>query len=510
MKGQDEQHDLAAEQSVLGAMLLKSDVAAEVTEILTADDYYRPAHQIIHEAIVTMREHGEPVDTITVKARLEADGTIAKVGTATYLHDLIHAVPTVANAGHYARIVRDLAERRQIIRFSMSLAQRAANRETDLGDVQEAIRRMAGKAGQNGGTGAVAGQSRRLVLTPASHIKPRPVKWGWEDRLPAGHISLIPGREGIGKSLFLIWLTAQITQGTLPGTYSGSPRPVFYCATEDSWQHTIAPRLIAARADLELVYRVEVEMMETAAAVQLYLPQDCDLLADRIKRHDVAMVALDPLMSALDPSIDTHNDRELRTALEPLAKMADDTGCMITGLAHFNKSVTDDPLTLVTGSRAFTAVVRSVVAVARDPDAEDGACVISQVKNNLGQLDLPNLTYIVQQAIVETDEGDARVGRLHFTGESEKSVRDILAEAGNGAERTERAECADWLRQALTAPRRTKEIEDEGKSQGFSQRTQYRARKQVGVKAEQLATGPKGRNEWWLSLPAEAGRHDPA
>jgi RecA-family ATPase len=78
------------------------------------------------------------------------------------------------------------------------------------------------------------------------------VLWGWQDRLPAGHTSLIPGREGIGKSLFLIWLTSQITQGTLPGTYFGSPRPVFYCATEDSWQHTIAPRLIAAKADLEL------------------------------------------------------------------------------------------------------------------------------------------------------------------------------------------------------------------------------------------------------------------
>src|ERR1017187_806806 len=267
---------------------------------------------------------------------------------------------------------------------------------------------------------------------------------------------------------------------------------------------------LATTGDLELVYRVEVEMMETAAAVQLYLPQDCDLLAAEIKRLGVAMVALDPLMSALDPSIDTHNDRDLRTALEPLGKMADDTGCMITGLAHFNKSATDDPLTLVTGSRAFTAVVRSVVAVARDPEAEDGTCVISQVKNNLGQLDLPNLTYIIQQAIIETDEGDARVGRLHFTGESEKSVRDILAEAGNGVERTERAECADWLRQALAAPCRTKEIEDEGKSQGFSQRTQYRVRKQLGVKAEQVASGPKGRNEWWLSLPAEAGRHDPA
>jgi hypothetical protein len=394
-------------------------------------------------------------------------------------------------------------KRRRIVVDADNSPRRVSNEPSDMGP-HPADR-------PQGASSSDRGQSRRLVLTAASEIKPRPVLWGWEDRMPAGHINLIPGREGIGKSLFLIWLTAQITCGMLPGAYYGTSRRVFYCATEDSWQHTIVPRLIAAGADLDLVYRVEVEILETAAAVHIYLPQDCELLAAEIKRLDVAMVALDPLMSILDPSIDTHNDRELRTALEPLGKMADDTGCMITGLAHFNKSATDDPLTLVTGSRAFTAVVRSVIAVARDPEADDGSCVISQVKNNLGKLDLPNLTYIVQQAIVETDEGDARTGRLHFTGETEKSVRDLLAEAGNGAERTERAECAEWLRQTLAdGPRRTKEIEDEGRSQGFSQRTQWRARKQLGVKAEQLPTGSKGRNEWWLSLPAEAGCHDPA
>lgn len=347
---------------------------------------------------------------------------------------------------------------------------------------------------------------RRLLLTAASQIKPRPVLWGWEDRMPAGHLSLIPGREGIGKSLFLVWLTAQITRATLPGAYYGSPRPVFYCAAEDSWQHTIVPRLIAARADLNLVYRIDVESVEvdTGASMvaQLTLPCDCDLLAAEIKRLEVAMVTLDPLMSVIDHRVDTYNDRDMRTVLEPLGRLADDTGCMIAGLAHFNKSGSDDPLNLVTGSRAFTAFVRAVIAIARDPDDENGGCIISQVKNNLGRLDLPNLTYVVQSATIETQEGDCKIGRLHFTGESEKSVRDILSDSGSAADRSERAECAEWLRQALTAPRLTKEIEAEAEAHGFSKRTLVRARKQLGVKAEQLATGSNKRNEWWLSLPA--------
>jgi hypothetical protein len=325
-------------------------------------------------------------------------------------------------------------------------------------------------------------------------------------------VSLIAGREGIGKSLLLLWITAQITRGILPGVYQGTPRPVFYCATEDSWQHTIVPRLIAAGADLCRVYRIEVEAVEvsagTSGVVELSLPRDCELLAAEIKRLEVALLALDPLMSAVDRKVDTYNDRDMRTVLEPLARLADDTGCMVAGLGHFNKSGDSDPLNLITGSRAFTAVVRAVLAVARDPDAEDGGCVISQVKNNLGRLDLPNLTYTVQSATIETPEGDAGVGRLHFTGESERSVRDILAESGMINERTERAECMDWLRQELTAPQRTKDLEAAARAQGFSLRTLKRARSKLGVRAEQLATGLRGGNEWWVSLPPGSGGHD--
>ena len=79
---------------------------------------------------------------------------------------------------------------------------------------------------------------RRLVLTPASKIEPEPVVWAWEDdgygRIPAGSLGLFAGREGTGKSSFLIWLAAKITTGTLPGSLHGAPRGVIYLAVEDS------------------------------------------------------------------------------------------------------------------------------------------------------------------------------------------------------------------------------------------------------------------------------------
>ena len=329
---------------------------------------------------------------------------------------------------------------------------------------------------------------RRIKLTKASSITMRPVWWTWEDRIPAGSLTVVPGREGIGKSLLLAWLTAQITTGKLPGLYDGKPRPVIYAATEDSWSHTIGPRLFAAGADMDMVYRVDVEHGDQVD--QLTLPVDCDALAAEIKALGVVLLAADPLLSLIHSAIDTHQDRKLRTALEPLVKLADETGCAVVGLAHFNKSASTDALNLITGSRAFSAVARAVIAMARDTDADDGSCVLSQAKSNLGRLDLPSLRYIVESAEVATPEGPAYVGKLRFTGVSERSVSDILGEGGDdgAAEaRAERDEAAEWLRGYLTTnggEAAWTDIRKASRADGFAERTMQRARSRAGVTAQ--------------------------
>jgi hypothetical protein len=332
---------------------------------------------------------------------------------------------------------------------------------------------------------------RRLKLTPASEIPLKPVRWTWDGRIPAGAVTLVPGREGIGKSLFLVWLAASLTRGTLPGLHHGTPRPVLYAASEDSWSRTIAPRLHAAGAELGMVYRVEVEE-DDGLVVPLTLPIDCAALEREIPKLGAAMLAIDPLMSTIASGIDTHKDRELRLALEPLGHVADATGCAVVGLAHFNKSSSTDVLNLVTGSRAFTAVLRSVIAVARDPDSEDGACVLSQAKNNLGRLDLPNLGYAIDSVQVPTDEGDADVGRLRFTGEVERSVSDILGDRGDREDRMDRDEAADWLRGYLEdagGQAQRVDVVKAAKADGIAERTLDRARHRAGVSAQRAGFG---------------------
>lgn len=338
---------------------------------------------------------------------------------------------------------------------------------------------------------------RRITLTPASAITMRPVHWTWHERIPAGAITVIPGREGIGKSLTLAWLAAQITNGVLPGRHHGTPKSVIYAATEDSWAQTIAPRLAAAGADLDRVFRVDVDNAGIIDA--LTLPRDCNALAEHIQDYDVALLAADPLLSLVDASIDTHNDRKVRLALEPLAKMADKTGCAVVGLAHFNKSANTDALSLITGSRAFSAVARAVIAIARDPEDDAGGCVMSQAKNNLGRLDVPSYRYVVESAEVPTAEGPAQVGRLVITGESDRSVADILLSSSDNATPTEQSRTTKWLTNYLTeaggsAP--AEEIRNAAAAAGIAERTLKRARRTAGIDA--ISEGFPRRTTWTL------------
>ncbi|MFC3982525.1 replicative DNA helicase [Streptosporangium jomthongense] len=108
-------NNIEAEQSVLGGMLLSKDAIADVVEILKSDDFYRPAHQLIYDIITDLYGRGDPADAVTIFGELQKRGEVARVGGAAYLHTLTSVVPTAANAGYYARIVREQAILRRLI-----------------------------------------------------------------------------------------------------------------------------------------------------------------------------------------------------------------------------------------------------------------------------------------------------------------------------------------------------------------------------------------------------------
>lgn len=122
--------DVEAEQAVLGAMLLSKDAIGEVVALVRSADFYRPAHQTVFDAVVELYGQDQPADPMTVKDELTRTGDLLRVGGADYLHTLIAAVPTVANAGYYAEIVADKAllrrTRDELVRGLQRVAQAAA------------------------------------------------------------------------------------------------------------------------------------------------------------------------------------------------------------------------------------------------------------------------------------------------------------------------------------------------------------------------------------------------
>jgi replicative DNA helicase len=121
--GRQPPQDMAAEQSVLGGMLLSKDAIADVLEKLRPGDFYRPAHQSVYDAILDLYGRGEPADAITVSAELDRRGLLKRVGGAPYLHTLISTVPTAANAGYYAGIVAEKSLLRRLVEAGTRVVQ---------------------------------------------------------------------------------------------------------------------------------------------------------------------------------------------------------------------------------------------------------------------------------------------------------------------------------------------------------------------------------------------------
>ncbi|NUJ87867.1 replicative DNA helicase [Plantibacter sp. MCCC 1A11337] len=116
-------HDLLAEQSALGGMLLSKDAVADVVETLRGVDFYIPKHEVIYDALLTLYSHGEPTDVITVTDELVKTGELSRAGGADYLHTLTSLVPTAANAGYYARIVAERALLRRLVEAGTRIVQ---------------------------------------------------------------------------------------------------------------------------------------------------------------------------------------------------------------------------------------------------------------------------------------------------------------------------------------------------------------------------------------------------
>ena len=132
-------YDSAAEQSVLGAMLLSREAVLEVSEVLSGADFYRPAHETVYRTILALHGAGKPVDAITVTDALTSEGEISRVGGVGYMHELMQACPTSAAGPYYAEIVAKAATRRRLAAAGQKIVLLAQNGGDEADVAQQVV-----------------------------------------------------------------------------------------------------------------------------------------------------------------------------------------------------------------------------------------------------------------------------------------------------------------------------------------------------------------------------------
>ena len=182
-------HDIAAEQALLGCLMMGGAVHG-----LQSADFYRPGHQLTLEAIEALSGEGKPTEPVAVADELRHRGQLTKAGGGPYLHTCFAAAPSAAQAGHYASIVRELAERRELLEQAERLQQAASNPAMDL----TAIRDLA--AGHSGRSDS--GTNLPVVLPAVvrlADVEPERIEWLWPGYLPLGKLVVIDGDPGVGQ-----------------------------------------------------------------------------------------------------------------------------------------------------------------------------------------------------------------------------------------------------------------------------------------------------------------------
>ena len=154
-----------------------------------------------------------------------------------------------------------------------------------------------------------------IALRSAADVLPQSPRFAWDQRVPMGTVSLLAGREGLGKSTVAVKLAARITRGVLPGDLYGEPAHVVLASAEDSPQHTLVPRLMSAGADLGRVSFVEAFLCEEEEIPgTLSLPDDLHELEAECREVGARLLVVDPIVSYLPTKINAHRDQHVRSS----------------------------------------------------------------------------------------------------------------------------------------------------------------------------------------------------
>lgn len=343
-----------------------------------------------------------------------------------------------------------------------------------------------------------------VILTDLSLVRPKAIDWVWRDWLARGMLHILAGRPGTGKTTLALTAAATLTKGgTWPDRTPCQRGRVLIWSGEDDLDRVLVPRLIAMGADMTQV-RAVTGMPGVRGRQRPFDPsKDMPALAQQLRKAGGAdLLILDSIVSAV--SGDSHKNTEVRRGLQPVVDLAQEFNCAVLGISHYTKGTDGrDPVERVSGSLAFGALARLVLASAKMPDNEGGGYLVVRAKSNIG----PSGGGFRYQLLVEQLDIGVAATRVEWGESLDGGARDLLASAegeNSGQPSSAVKEACQFLERVLgSGPLNAEEVKRAARLESFSEATLRRAKKTLGVETHRIG-GVGAMGVWNWALPGLA------
>ncbi len=380
---------MEGERAILGGLLIDNDALPKVVATLSPNDFYREAHRHIYSAIIELFNRNEPVDWVTLTARLQESGVLESVGGTSFLSELIDAVPSAANIQHYTKVVRDKAVLRRLISVSTEIATRCysdhANVEEFLDEAEQLIFQVGESRIQSGFVAAEdlmkgAFATAELLFEKQENITGVPSGFMDLDKLTAGFqnsdLIIVAGRPSMGKTSFALNVAMNAAM-----TGVGSTTVVGVFSLEMS-KEQIALRILCSKAKVNLKslrtgylsqddWTRLVIAVDAISGAQLYVDDtpaistlEIRAKARRLKKErNLGLIIVDYLQLMRSSSRSDSREKEISEISRSLKALAKELNVPVMALSQLNRKVEERP-----NKRPQLADLRESGAIEQDAD----------------------------------------------------------------------------------------------------------------------------------------------